>query len=147
MELEDDKLYHLVADLYSARLIGSVTDLSFGLLSIVPKYADGTVMDGFLNAIIMTEGRELKAWEAMARYMESFEDTDGDGIPNVSTRYAKEEGRKVVEDSKNIIDLLKSPNQFFFMIIGIILVVLLLLILIIVLFVKLIRKVIKRKRV
>ncbi len=147
MELEDDKLYHLVADLYSARLIGSVTDLSFGLLSIVPKYADGTVMDGFLNAIIMTEGRELKAWEAMARYMESFEDTDGDGIPNVSTRYAKEEGRKVVEDSKNIIDLLKSPNQFFFMIIGIILVVLLLLILIIVLFVKLIRKVIRRKRV
>ena len=147
IELEDDKLYHLVADLYSARLIGSVTDLSFGLLSIVPKYADGTVMDGFQNAIIKTEGRELKAWEAMARYMESFEDTDGDGIPNISTRYAKEEGRKVVEDSKNIIDLLKSPNQFFFMIIGIILVVLLLLILIIVLFVKLIRKVTRRKRV
>ncbi len=146
MELEDDKLYHLVADIYSARLIDSVTSLSFGLLSIVPKNADGTPMDGFLDAIIMTEGRELKAWEAIARYMQSFEDTDGDGIPNVSARYAKEEGRKVVEDSKNIGDLLKSPNQFFFMIIGIILVVLLLLILIIVLFIKLIRKIVRKAK-
>ena len=95
---------------------------------------------------IKTEGRELKAWEAIARYMESFEDTDGNGIPNVSDRYATEEGRKVVEDSKKIGDLLKSPNQFFFMILGVILVVLLLLILIIVLFVKLIRTVVKKVR-
>ena len=27
--------------------------------------------------------RELKAWDAIARYMQSFEDTDGDGIANV----------------------------------------------------------------
>ncbi len=145
-ELEDDKLYRLVSDLYSARLIGSVTDLSFGLLSIIPKNADGTPMDGFLDAIIMTEGRELKAWEAIAGYMESFEDTDGNGIPNVPERYAKEEGRKVVEDSKNIGDLLKSPNQFFFLIIGVIAVLLFVIILIIILIVVLVRKIVRKKK-
>ena len=54
-ELEDDTLYRLVSDLYSARLIGSVTDLSFGLLSIVPKDANGTPLDGFSDAIIKTD--------------------------------------------------------------------------------------------
>ncbi len=145
-ELEDDKLYRLVSDLYSARLIGSVTDLSFGLLSIVPKDANGTPLDGFSNAIVMTEGRELKAWEAIAGYMESFEDTDGNGIPNVPERYAKEEGRKVVEDSKKIGDLLKSPNQFFFLIIGVIVVLLFIIILIIILIVVLVRKLIRKKK-
>lgn len=145
-ELEDDTLYRLVSDLYSARLIGSVTDLSFGLLSIVPKDANGTPLDGFSNAIIKTEGRELKAWEAIAGYMESFEDTDGNGIPNIPERYAKEEGRKVVEDSKKIGDLLKSPNQFFFLIIGVAAVLLLVIILIIILIVVLVRKIVRRKR-
>lgn len=145
-ELEDDTLYRLVSDLYSARLIGSVTDLSFGLLSIVPKDANGTPLDGFSDAIIKTEGRELKAWEAIAGYMESFEDTDGNGIPNVPERYAKEEGRKVVEDSKKIGDLLKSPNQFFFLIIGLVALLLFIVILIIILIVVVVRKIGRRKK-
>ena len=29
---------------------------------------------------IMEGDRELKAWDAIARYVQSFEDTDGDGI-------------------------------------------------------------------
>lgn len=145
-ELEDDTLYRLVSDLYSARLIGSVTDLSFGLLSIVPKDANGTPLDGFSDAIIKTEGRELKAWEAIAGYMESFEDTDGNGIPNVPERYAKEEGRKVVEDSKKIGNLLKSPNQFFFLIIGLVALLLFIVILIIILIVVVVRKIGRRKK-
>ena len=62
--------------------------------------------------------------------MESFEDTDNDGIANVDSRYASYEGRKVVEDSKKLGDLLKQPNKFFFWISGIVVVVLFLLVLI-----------------
>ena len=51
-------------------------------------------------------------------------------------------GRKVVDDSRNIIDLVKNPNKFSVMIVGIVLV----LILIIVLLVVLIRKLIKKRR-
>ena len=42
MELEDDKLYRVVADLYSGQMLSEVTAMSYGLLSIVPKHADGT---------------------------------------------------------------------------------------------------------
>ena len=139
IEIEDEKLYRVVTDLYSLKLLGSVTDLSYGLLSIVPKDAKGNPIENYSNAIIYTEGREVKAWEAIAGYMESFPDTDGNGIPNVDSRYKADEGRKVVEDSKNIIDLVKEPNKFFFAIIGIVLVVLVLLVLIVILIVKLVK--------
>lgn len=131
VELEDDKLYRVVTDFYSSQMLGGVTDMSYGLLSIVPKFADGTPIERYEDAVIKVDGKELKAWQAIALYMESFEDTDGDGAPNVPQTYATTEGRKVVEDSKNIGDLLKSPNKFTFMIIGIVLVLILILVLIV----------------
>ena len=140
MEIEKDKLYRVVADLYSLKLLSSVTDLSYGLLSIIPKDAEGNPVENFADTIIHTEGREVKAWEAIANYMESFEDIDGNGIPNVDSRYASYEGRKVVEDSKALGDLLKQPNKFFFWIVGILLFVVVLLVLIVVLIIKGIKK-------
>lgn len=119
VEIEDDKLYRIVTDMYSYQMLGGVTDLSYGLLSIVPKDADGEPITNAEEHIITTEGKELKAWVAIAKYMDSFEDTDGDGVGNVPIKYGTSEGRKVVEDSRNIADLLKNPNKFFFMITGI----------------------------
>lgn len=142
VELEDDKLYRVVTDFYSSQMLGGVTDLSYGLLSIVPKFEDGTPITDYTDAVIMSDGKELKAWVAIARYMESFEDTDGDAISNIPLSYAQPEGRKNVEDSKNIVDLLKNPNKFFFMIVGAIGVVIALVIVIVVV----IRKVIIRRR-
>ena len=46
-----------------------------------------------------------------------FEDTDGDGIANVPEYYAVTHNRKVVDDSTNIIDLVKNPNRFSVMIV------------------------------
>ena len=123
VELEDDKLYRVVTDFYTSQMLGNVTDLSYGLLSIVPKFADGTPVTDYTDAIITVDGQELKAWVAIARYMESFEDTDSDGIGNIPAKYGMEEGRKVVENSKKIGDLLKKPNKFFFIIIGLVLAV------------------------
>lgn len=111
-EIEDEKLYRVVADLYSGQMLGAVTDMSRGILSLIPKHKDGTPVENFEDAIIRSNGKELKAWAAIAEYMESFPDTDGDGISNVPDYYAKEHGRKVVQDSKNIVELVKKPNKF-----------------------------------
>ena len=138
-ELEDDRLYRVVTDYYTSQMLGSVTDLSYGLLSLVPKYEDGTPVASFADAIVMDGAQELKAWAAIAGYMGSFEDTDGDGIGNVPEKYGTPEGRKVVEDSRKLSDLLKHPNKFFFMIIGMVLAVILAAILMIVLIVKCIK--------
>ena len=145
IELEDDKLYLVVTDFYTSQMLGGVTDLSMGLLSIVPKFADGTPVENYEDAIIMNGDQELKAWVAIADYMSSFEDTDGDGIGNVPAKYGTVEGRKVVEDSKNIVDLVKNPNKFFFMIVGIILLLLAIVAGIVILIVKIVKKIKKRK--
>lgn len=142
IELEDDKLYRVVADLYSGQMLSAVTDVSHGVLSIVPKYEDGTPIEDFEDVIITENGKELKAWEAIAGYMESFEDSDGDGIADVPEEYRKPQGRKVVEDSKDIGDLIKNPNKYTAIIIGVVAAV----IVIIVLIILLIRKLVKRKK-
>ena len=131
IELEDDKLYRVVTDFYSSQMLGGVTDMSYGLLSIVPKFKDGTPIERYEDAVVKVDGKELKTWQAIALYMESFEDTDGDGVPNVPQVYATTEGRKVVEDSKAFGDLVKNPNKFTFMIIGIVLVLILLIVLLV----------------
>ena len=139
VELQDDQLYRVVADLYSGQMLSAVTEMSYGILSIVPKYADGTPITDFEDVILTENGRELKAWDAIARYMASFEDTDGNGIPNVPAYYSTTHGRKEVDDSKNIVALLKSPNRFTAIFVGVLLAALVL----VVLLVLLIRRLVK----
>lgn len=147
VEIEDDKLYRVVTDFYTSQMLGGVTDLSYGLLSIVPKIADGTPVENYEDAVILTkDGKELKAWAAIAEYMSSFEDTDNDGIGNVPAKYGTQEGRKVVEDSKKIGDLVKNPNKFLFMIIGIVVVILALLVCIVFVLAKVIQRMIRKRK-
>ena len=146
VELENDKLYRVVTDMYTALMLGGVTDMSFGLLSLVPKQADGAPLTDYNKAIIYTGEDEMKAWASIAQYMESFEDTDGDGVGNVPAVYGTTEGRKVVEDSKALGDLLKNPNKFFWMILGIVALVLVVLVVIIIIIVKVVKVVIRKMR-
>lgn len=146
-EIQDDKLYKVVTDLYTGQMLGSVTDVSYGLLKIEPKDKSGKLLKNLEDEAITDGKTELKAWVAIARYMQSFEDTDGDGIANVSDYYSTTHGRKVVEDSRNIADLLKHPNKFAGMIVGICAGLLFLIIVIIWLIRKLIRKIrVKKKK-
>ena len=141
-EIEDDKLYHVVTDLYTGQMLGSVMKMSYGLLSLEPKDKDGNPIENLEDHAVMEGDKELKAWDAIARYMQSFDDADGDGIANVSEYYATTHDRKVVDDSKNILDLVKKPNKFTAIIVCIGLII----IIIIVLMVSLIRKIIRKSR-
>ena len=146
VELQDDKLYRIVADLYSGQMLSAVTDMSYGILSIVPKYADGTPIEDFEDVILTENGKELKGWDAIARYMASFEDTDGDGIGNVPDYYSTLHDRKKVEDSRSLAALLKKPNRFAFILLGLILTVILLAVCLVLLLRKLVRKLRRRKK-
>lgn len=138
--LEDDKLYRIVADLYSGQMLSAVTDMSYGILSIVPKYADGTPITDFEDVIITENGRELKAWDSIARYMASFSDTDGDGIANVPAYYSTTHGRKLVDTSRSPLALLKNPNKFTAVYAGLLAAAVLLIVLVVLLIRKLVKK-------
>lgn len=74
-------------------------------MKIDPKDASGNPITDFEDHIIYDNGRELKAWFALASYIDSFEN---DKIPEY---YSKTQGRKTGIDSKNPIELLKQPNK------------------------------------
>lgn len=135
-EIEDDKLYRVVADLYSAQMLGMVNSMSYGLLSLVPKDADGNVIEDYEQHIIYRgDGSELKEWYALASYIDSF---DGNQVP--TSKYGEPEGRKVQEDSWSPFKMLKQTNKFFWMLVAAVVLVLSVVTLIVVLIVKLIRR-------
>ncbi len=143
-EIEDDRLYRIVCDLYSGQMLGAVTDVSYGILSVQPKFEDGTPIENIEDAIITEDGREIKAWAAIAGYLDALEDTDGDGISNVPSSYAAAQGRKVVENSKKLGDLVKNPNRFTFIIAGVLLAAIILLLLLLLLIIKTARKIARK---
>lgn len=104
-ELEEDRLYRVVSGLYSAQMLSTVKEKSFGLLSLVPKDREGVPIEDFTDHIVyQSNGSELKEWYALASYLQSF---GGEGIP---ARYAQSDGRKEVSTSWNPIELVYAPN-------------------------------------
>ena len=115
---------------------GKRKNVKFSLSVRRPGWCDGMK--------VSVNGQEIKAWTVFARYMESLEDTDGDGIANIPQIYTSAQGRKIVEDSTSLKDLLKQPNKYAFMIVGVILAALIIIILLVVLICKIVRKVFRR---
>lgn len=143
-ELADDKLYRVVADLYSGQMLGAVSDQSFGILSITPKDAQGNPIEDLEEHIIYNEeGQEVKAWEAVARYLEYLAAENDGQIPEY---YGKAHGRKLVEEDSSIGALIRNPNKIALALVGILLAVILILVLAIVLTVKLVKGRLRKRR-
>ncbi len=113
-EIDDERLYRVVAGLYAGQMLPTVSAKSFGLLSLAPKDRAGELIEDFEEHIILDysqgEAREIKEWQALAAYLQSFAEIDG--VPSIPMQYSGAEGRKNVEDSLNPIALLKGPNRF-----------------------------------
>lgn len=130
-EIEDDKLYRVVAGLYSAQMLGTVQDMSMGLLKIEPKDKDGNPITDFEKVIIHDQnGTEVKEWYALASYLDSMEENEH-GISEIPAYYGDTENRKEEIDSKNPIELLKHPNKFAWMLYGVLTVLILFIVLIV----------------
>lgn len=109
VELEDDKLYRVAANLYSAQMLNIVGDKSMGLLSIIPKDENGEDIIRFEDRIIYDDGEELKEWLALTRYLKSF--SKEDGLPQIDDYYAEKQGVKIVNDDKSLLARLEKPNK------------------------------------
>ena len=143
-DLDDKKLYRVVAGLYSGQMLGAVESMSKGLLQLKPKDKDGNPLEGFSSVIIKNQsGMEVKEWYAFADYLSSFEKTDG--ISTIPAKYAKSEGRKVINDSTDLKDILRNPSAPFLKVAGILLLVILIIVLVIILLVKLIRRITRKQ--
>lgn len=111
--LEKDKLYPVVTDMYSGQMLGSVTGMSYNLISIMPKDEQGNPIKELNDAIIYQDGKEVKAWTAIANYIESFSKkslNNEDEVGSIPEYYSKPQGRKIIVDDKSISAILTRPN-------------------------------------
>lgn len=143
IEIDDDKLYRVVSDLYSAQMLGAVMDKSKGILSIIPKDSEGNRIEDFSQAIIYdNNGNEVKEWYVLASYLQSFEKVDG--LPRIPSIYENAQNRKVLDDSKNISSLVKEPNKIFFIVMALIILLILIIVIVIRFIVKKIKTISKK---
>ena len=124
--VEDDRLYCVVTDLYTARMLGSVSRLSHGLIKIIPKKADGSVVESDENGIKWEQvvaheddGSELKTWVAIASYLQSFEKNE-EGISVIPEYYSVPHDRKIINDEKSLKLFFTETNKYFWMISGVV---------------------------
>ena len=69
--IQNDRLYRVVADLYSGQMLGAVEGQSMGLLTITPRDENGEPIADLESRIVKrADGTELKAWYALAAYLE-----------------------------------------------------------------------------
>lgn len=89
---KDPALYSVVANSYMLELVGTIKKMSKGLINVVPKDNTGNpitdmktaVMDFDRNKPSVQEGKE---WLAIAEYLSSMKDNNGNGIPDIDDRY------------------------------------------------------------
>ena len=137
-EIEDDKLYRATTDMYSMQMLSAVTDMSKGLLAIVPKDENGNPITDYSTAVIYDEnGNELKAWMALEKYLESFS-KGADGVSVIPDYYSTTQNRKNRISSLSPTDFFKNSSKFFFIFVVVIVVLILIIVLIV-------RTIIKRK--
>ncbi|MBI5490105.1 MAG: 5'-nucleotidase C-terminal domain-containing protein [Deltaproteobacteria bacterium] len=94
----DPTLHRIVVDYRVATMMSVLGEMTYGLLEITPKQADGTPVTDMASMILDTDPaitgvQELKLWEALLAELRSFPDDDGDGLPDVPARYAVPAGR------------------------------------------------------
>ena len=86
-----EKLYRICLNYYTAQMVNYVRNASYGLLSITPRDREGRPVadtkQGIIDADAIAPGvQEIKEWVALATYMKSFPDRDGNGIPDIPAK-------------------------------------------------------------
>jgi 5'-nucleotidase/UDP-sugar diphosphatase len=119
-----EKLYRICLNFYTAQMVEYVRTASHGLLSVLPRDREGHPVTDARQGIIDTDpltpgNQEIKEWAALADYLKSFPDTDGNGIPDIPARYRQPEGRFSAAPSWNPIRLVAGGNGITYGAIGI----------------------------
>ena len=143
--IDDDKMYRVVTGLYEGQVLGLVKSKSYGILKVTPSDEAGNEVTDFEARIVYDKaGNEVKAWCALASYLDSFEEVDGVSV--VPMRYSETEGRKIVYASLNPIELLKAANWVTITVIAVVVVLVAVIVLCVVHYKRRKRRKHKRKR-
>lgn len=113
--LEPGRRYRVAMNLYVASRLDLMARASWGLLSATPRDAAGAPIADPAAARVDADAsrpgvQELKEWVALAGYLGSFPDLDGDRVPDVPARYARPAGRFGPAPSWSPIDLVRRPR-------------------------------------
>ena len=136
--VDEERLYPLVTDLHSGKMLGAIKELSYGLISLVPKDEKGTAYTDMKEAMILEHGKEIKAWVAIADYMGSF---SKDGVVRrIPEYYATVQHRKNIIVDGSIGAVFSSPNEIILRLGGIVLIIIVVFVLLGIVVVKLIKK-------
>lgn len=129
-KIDDNKLYRVVANLYSGQMLSVVGEKSKGILSIIPKTKKGNAVTDFEAQIIYDKSNgkanELKEWLAVAEYLKSFDKING--ISQIPQYYSKPQGRKIIDNNSSIMALISKPNNITLTVFGLLLIILVLII-------------------
>lgn len=110
------KLYRVAANIYNATFLKVVGSFTYSILNIAPKDKNGAPLEKLSSALVDADPtlpgiQELKQWQGAIRYVQSFKDTDGNGIPDIPEKYKAKLGRIVEKPSWNPIRLVSHPTM------------------------------------
>jgi 5'-nucleotidase len=105
------ELYRVASNIYESAFLKLIGSFTYDILEIIPKDVNGKPLESLPDFRIDADKskpgvQELKEWAAVMDYVRSFEDTTGDGLPDIPERYSKPQGRIVIESSLNPVNLL-----------------------------------------
>jgi 5'-nucleotidase len=108
------QLYRVAANIYNATFLKNVGRFTYSLLDIVPKDKNGNPVEKLSAALVDGDPslpgiQELKEWEGVLQYVQSFPDTNGNGIPDFPAKYSGKLGHIVEKPSCNPVHLFARP--------------------------------------
>ncbi len=85
-------LYSITANSYTLEFVGILKRMSFGLINVVPKNAEGIPIADMKSAVIdldeISDGlQEGKEWLSLVEYLSSMKDINDNGIPDIDSKY------------------------------------------------------------
>ncbi|MDR3127799.1 MAG: bifunctional metallophosphatase/5'-nucleotidase [Bifidobacteriaceae bacterium] len=108
-----DKLYPIITNYYIGQMAGSIPKLTFGLMNVQPKKADGSLAckgtdscDLSDSVLLNKSGSEIKEWQALVNYLGSFK--------TLPEYYAKADSGKIELSASNPYTYISNPNKIFF---------------------------------
>lgn len=91
---KNKRLYAVAANAYMLEFVGIIKKMSFGLINVVPKDISGNPVTDMGTAWIDMDDdkdglQEGKEWLAIMEYILKMKDTNGNGIPDIDSRYVR----------------------------------------------------------
>ncbi|WP_345198301.1 bifunctional UDP-sugar hydrolase/5'-nucleotidase [Kistimonas scapharcae] len=129
MDLSDksDRLYSIGGTSYVGSFTWIIPDISHGLLSVTPKYANGqpiaNIRDAILDISPETPGiQEMKIWQAMLDYLGSLPDLDSDGLSDIPLDSTTTEQRMIADHSLNPAKLFSNSTWILWTTLGLLII-------------------------